>query len=91
MIGLRDPSALDNVPLRERRPRIVELLREPTTSSWDRAQKHAAESTFRFVSDIDLTKMRRGSGRSVISDTQACEPDSGRALNSFVSIAAAAA
>ena len=44
VIGLRDPYALDNVPLRERKPRIVELLREPTLSGWDRAQKHAAES-----------------------------------------------
>ena len=54
MIGLRDPYALDNVPLRERKPRIVELLREPTLSSWDRAQKHAAESHFRFISEIVL-------------------------------------
>jgi hypothetical protein len=52
VIGLRDPYALDNVPLRERKPRIVELLREPTLSGWDRAQKHAAESHFRFISDI---------------------------------------
>ena len=54
MIGLRDPYALDNVPLRERTPRIIELLREPTLSAWDQAQKYAAESHFRFVSEIVL-------------------------------------
>lgn len=54
MISLRDPYLLDNVVLRERKPRIVDTLREPTVAGWDRAQKYAAESHFRFVSDVVL-------------------------------------
>lgn len=54
VISLRDPYLLDNVAVRERRPRIVEILREPSPASWDRAQKYAAESHFRFVSDVVL-------------------------------------
>ena len=55
LIGLRDPFAVDNVPLRERTPRITALLAEPTTQSWDRAQAHAREQDFRFLSDLILT------------------------------------
>jgi hypothetical protein len=54
VISLRDPYLLDNVALRERKLRIVEVLKEPTMAGWDRAQKYAAESHFRFVSDIVL-------------------------------------
>jgi hypothetical protein len=54
VISLRDPYLLDNVALRERKPRIVDMLREPTTAGWDRAQKYAAESHFRFVADVVL-------------------------------------
>lgn len=54
VLSLRDPYLLDNVSLRERRPRILEILREPTTAGWNQAQKYASESHFRFVSDIVL-------------------------------------
>ena len=54
VLSLRDPYLLDNVPLRERKPRIVDILREPTSAGWNSAQKYAAESHFRFVADVVL-------------------------------------
>jgi hypothetical protein len=54
ILGLRDPYAVDNVPLRERTPRITNLLREPTVAAWNQAQKYPAEQHFRFISDLVL-------------------------------------
>lgn len=55
VLGLRDPFAVDNVRLREREARIINLLAAPTLESWNRAQKHAAEQNFRFLFDLILT------------------------------------
>lgn len=54
LVGLRDPYTLDNAPLRERKPRIVDILKEPTSLAWDRAQRFAQESHFRFIHEIVL-------------------------------------
>lgn len=55
VIGLRDPFSVDNVRLREREARIVNLLAEPTLEGWRRAQGYAAEQNFRFLFDLILT------------------------------------
>lgn len=52
VIALRDPFLLDNVPLRERTPRITALLVKPSLESWEKAQAYAAEQHFRFMSDL---------------------------------------
>ena len=52
--GLRDPFTVDNVRLRERESRIVNLLTEPTLEGWKRAQAYAAEQNFRFLFDLIL-------------------------------------
>lgn len=54
IISLRDPFAVDSVPLRERTPRITALLAEPTADDWERAQAYATEQNFRFISDLIL-------------------------------------
>jgi hypothetical protein len=54
ILSLRDPFAIDNTPLRERTPRITDLLAEPTVDGWQRAQAYAAEQHFRFISDLIL-------------------------------------
>jgi hypothetical protein len=54
IIGMRDPFAVDNVPLRERTPRITTLLTAPTLEGWQKAQAYAAEQHFRFLADIIL-------------------------------------
>ena len=54
VMGLRDPFSVDNVRLREREARIVNLLTEPTLDSWKRAQGYAAEQNFRFLFDLIL-------------------------------------
>ena len=55
VMGMRDPYAVDNVPLRERTPRIRTLLAEPTLEGWNKAQDYAAEQHFRFLSDIIIS------------------------------------
>jgi len=54
ILSLRDPFAIDNKPLRERTPRITDLLVQPTADGWRRAQDYAAEQHFRFLSDLIL-------------------------------------
>jgi len=54
ILGLRDPFAIDNKPLRGRTPRITDLLVQPTADGWRRAQAYAAEQHFRFISDLIL-------------------------------------
>ena len=54
VMGLRDLFSVDNVRLREREARIVNLLTAPTLESWNRAQAHAAEQNFRFLFDLIL-------------------------------------
>jgi hypothetical protein len=54
LIAMRDPYTVDNVALRERTPRIAQLLTEPTLAAWQRAQEFQHESNFRFVSDLIL-------------------------------------
>jgi hypothetical protein len=43
LIALRDPFAIDGKPLRERAPRIMSALAEPSQAAWSQAQAHAAE------------------------------------------------
>jgi hypothetical protein len=43
LAGLRDLYAIDTRPVRERLPRIVTALVEPTIANWQRAQSHARE------------------------------------------------
>ena len=52
--GLRDPFTVDNVRLRERESRIVNILTDPTLEGWKRAQAYAAEQNFRFLFELIL-------------------------------------
>ena len=52
--GLRDPFTVDNLRLRERESRIVNILTQPTLEGWKRAQAYAAEQNFRFLFDLIL-------------------------------------
>lgn len=52
--GLRDPFTVDNLRLREREARIVNLLAQPTLEGWRQAQAFAAEQNFRFLFDLIL-------------------------------------
>lgn len=52
LIGMRDPFAVDNVPLRERAPRIASMLANPTMDAWQRAQEFVAEQYFRFLDEL---------------------------------------
>ncbi|MDQ3419143.1 MAG: hypothetical protein M3541_10230 [Acidobacteriota bacterium] len=54
VMGLRDPFSVDNVRLREREARIVNLLTAPTLDGWKRAHAYAAEQNFRFLFDLIL-------------------------------------
>ncbi len=54
VVGLRDPFSVDNVRLREREARIVNLLSAPTLDGWKRAQAFAAGQNFRLMSDLIL-------------------------------------
>jgi hypothetical protein len=53
-IAMRDAFAIDTVPLRERRPRINELLKEPTGAGWIQAQEYARQSAVHFALTIVL-------------------------------------
>jgi hypothetical protein len=55
VIALRDAYAIDNNPLRERQPRIMSLLTQPTTEKWDQAQTYAAETFRRMKSELIAT------------------------------------
>ena len=52
ILALRDPYSVDDVSLRPRTPRILDLLVNPTTERWERAQAYAEEQQFRFLFDL---------------------------------------
>jgi hypothetical protein len=51
IIGLRDMYAIDSKPVRERTPRIPEVLAEPSVSSWQVAQGYARQNAARLLSN----------------------------------------
>jgi hypothetical protein len=55
VIAMRDAFAIDNNPLRERQPRIISLLTQPTTEKWNQAQTYAAETFRRMKSELIAT------------------------------------
>ena len=52
VIALRDVYAIDTTPLRERTPRIPELLARPTPEKWQLAQEYARQGHFHFLTEI---------------------------------------
>jgi hypothetical protein len=52
LLALRDAYKVDNVPVRPATPRILELLSQPTSEKWQRAQAYAEEQQFRFLFDL---------------------------------------
>ena len=52
LVALRDPYKVDDVPLRQQTPRILDLLSQPTTEKWQRAQAYTEEQQFRFLFDL---------------------------------------
>ena len=55
ILALRDPYSVDDVSLRPRTLRILDLLVNPTSETWARAQSYAEEQQFRFLFDLIVT------------------------------------
>lgn len=52
LMTLRDLFAIDTTPTRERQPRIINLLAEPTIKGWQRAQEYARQGAHYFLADV---------------------------------------
>jgi hypothetical protein len=54
LMALRDPFAIDTKPMRERQPRIVKALGEPTLASWQRVQEFTRENAYQLLANVVL-------------------------------------
>ncbi|HXT71602.1 MAG TPA: hypothetical protein VN700_17730 [Vicinamibacterales bacterium] len=52
LMGLRDPFAIDTKALREKQPRIVRELSDPTLAAWRRVQEFTRENAFLLASNV---------------------------------------
>lgn len=52
LTGLRDPFAVDTRPVRERQPRIIQALSEPTQANLNLVQKYVRENTAYLLHNV---------------------------------------
>jgi hypothetical protein len=54
LMGLRDPFAIDTKAVRERQPRIIKALAEPTAAAWQQVQGFTREGAHLFMANVVL-------------------------------------
>lgn len=54
LITLRDPYSVDSRALRERQPRVTQVLADPTLESWKRAQEYSREHAVYLRANVVL-------------------------------------
>lgn len=54
LLGMRDLFSIDTKPTRERKPRVVNALKEPTRTSWNDVQNMAREGAHYFAANVVL-------------------------------------
>ena len=54
LMSLRDPYAIDTNPTRDRRPRVIEQLKEPSAAGWKLVQAFSQEGAHLFLANVVL-------------------------------------